>query len=230
VAISAVALAGAPAGVVVASGDAQRGAAGAALAKPIVIRVVDANGSGVANAAVQLAPSSGSLPDSAMTTDAQGTARIRWTMGRSAGEHTLGVRVDGVKTLLKVVARTTPAAPANLSFDDAPPAEKHGRTKERSRRLYALVTDVYGNPVPDVTVTFTTKSGTVTPARAVSDTRGRAALTWTPGTKAGEQTLTGAVRSTDVKGTYTAEVGGAPHEPAPRATSSRSIPVKKDKR
>jgi len=64
----------------------------------------------------------------------------------------------------------------------------------------------------------------------VSDTRGRAALTWTPGTRAGEQTLTGAVRSTDVKGTYTIEVGGAAHEPAPRATSARSIPVKKDKR
>jgi adhesin/invasin len=230
VTVSAVALAGAPAGVVVTAGDAQRGAAGAALAKPIIIRVVDANGSGVANAAVQLAPSSGSVPDSALTTDGQGTAKVRWTMGRSAGEHALAVRVDGVKMLLKVSAYTTPAAPANLSFDDAPPPDKHGRTKDRSRHLYALVTDVYGNPVPDATVTFTTKSGSVTPARAVSDTRGRAALTWTPGTKAGEQTLAGAVRSTDVKGTYTAEVGGAVHEPAPRASSSRSIPIKKDKR
>lgn len=230
VTISAVALAGAPAGVVVASGDSQRGAAGAALAKPIVIRVVDANGSGVAHAAVQLAPSSGSVPDSALTTDAQGTARVRWTMGRSAGEQALAVRVEGVKTVVKVAARTTPAPPANLSFDDAPATEKHGRTKERSRHLFALVTDVYGNPVPDATVMFTTKSGSVTPARAVSDTRGRAALTWTPGSKAGEQTLTGAVRATDVKGTYTAEVGGAAHEPAPRARSSHSIPIRKDKR
>jgi hypothetical protein len=229
VTIGAVALAGAPTGVVVASGDAQRGAAGTALAKPIVIRVVDANGSGVANAALQVVPSSGTVPDSALTTDAQGSAKVRWTMGRVAGEHTLAVRVDGVKTLLKVAALTTPAAPANLSFDDAPAPEKHARVKERSRHLYALVTDVYGNPVPDATVVFTTKSGSVTPARAVSDTRGRAALTWTPGTKAGDQTLTGAVRSTDVKGTYTAEPGTA-HEPAPRATSSRSIPVRKDKR
>lgn len=227
VTISAVALAGAPAGVVVASGDAQRGAAGRPLAKPIVIRVVDANGSGVANAAVQLAPSSGSVPDSTLTTDSQGIARVRWTMGRSAGEHTLGVRVEGVKTLLKVGALTTPAAPANLSFDDAPAP---GRTKERSHHLFALVTDVYGNPVPDVTVTFIAKSGSVTPARAVSDTRGRAALTWTPGARAGEQTLTGSVRSTDVKGTYTVEVGGSAHEPGPRATSSRSIPIRKEKR
>jgi hypothetical protein len=55
-------------------------------------------------------------------------------------------------------------------------------------------------------------------------------LTWTPGTKPGEQTLTGAVRATDVTGTYTAELGGAPREPAQRVTSSRAIPIKKDKR
>jgi hypothetical protein len=153
-------------------------------------------------------------------------------MGRSAGEQSLAVRVEGVKKLLKVAAQTMPAAPANLSFDDAPPPvpEKHAKTKDRSHHLYAVVTDVYGNPVPDVKVLFATKAGTVTPARAVSDTRGRAALTWMPGSKAGEQTLTGAVRSTDVKGTYTTEVGGAAHEPAPRATSSRSIPIRKDKR
>jgi Bacterial Ig-like domain (group 1)./Bacterial Ig-like domain (group 2). len=232
VTISALALAGAPSGVVIASGDAQRGAAGALLAKPIIVRVVDANGSGVADASVQLAPSSGSVPDSALKTDAQGMARIHWTMGRSAGESSLAVRVDGVKTLTKVVAHVTPAKPANLSFDDAPAPQKHAKAKDRSKHLYAVVTDVYGNPVPDAAMTFTTKSGTVTPARAVSDTRGRAALTWTPGAKPGEQTLTGAVRSTDVKGSYTTEVGGAvaTHEPTPRATSQRAIPIKKDRR
>jgi hypothetical protein len=228
--ISAMALAGAPTGVVVMSGDTQRGAAGAALAKPIVLRVVDANGSGVANTGIQLAPSSGSVPDSTLTTDAQGTAKVRWTMGRSAGEHSLTVRVDGVKKLLKVAAQATPAAPANLSFDDAPAPDKHAKGKEHGLHLYAVVTDVYGNPVSDATVMFTTKSGTVTPARAVSDTRGRAALTWAPGMKAGEHTLTGSVRSTDVKGSYSTETGAAVHEPAARAKSSRSIPVKKDSR
>jgi hypothetical protein len=229
VTISAVALAGAPAGVLVVSGDAQRGAAGSALAKPILLRVVDANGSGVAGAAITLAPSSGALPDSAATTDAQGMTRVRWTMGRQAGEHSLVVRVDGVKKLVKLSAQTMPAAPANLSFDDAPAPEKHAKVKDRTRHLYALVTDVYGNPVPDAKVLFTTKSGTVTPARAVSDTRGRAALTWLPGTKAGEQSLVGVVRSTDVKGSYTTEVGGAAHEPAPKTASARSIPIRKDR-
>jgi hypothetical protein len=227
VTISATALAGAPTAVVAVSGDTQRGAAGAVLAKPVVVRVVDVNGSGVADVSLQLAPSSGSVPDSVLTTDAQGFAKVRWTMGRSAGEHSLAVRVEGVKKLLKVAALTTPAAAANLSFDDAP-AESHTKAKDKSRHLYAVVTDVYGNPVPEAKVMFATKSGTVTPARAVSDTRGRAALTWTPGTKAGEKVLTGSVGSTDVKGSYTIEAAAA-HEPA-RAASSRSIPVRKDKR
>ena len=230
VTISALALAGAPTGVVVVSGDAQRGVAGSALAKAIVVRVVDTNGSGVAHAALLVAPSSGSVPDSALTTDAQGTARVRWTLGRSAGEHSLAVRVEGVKKLYKVTAQTTPSAPANLSFDDAPTPEKHAKVKEKSRHLYAVVTDVYGNPVPDAKVMFATKSGTVTPARAVSDTRGRAALAWTPGTKPGEQTLTGIVRATDVRGSYIIEVGGVSHEPTPRAMSSRSIPIRKGSR
>ena len=227
VTISALALAGAPTAVVIVSGDAQRGAAGSALTKPIIIRVVDVNGNGVAAASLQLAPSSGSVADSAITTDAQGLARVRWTMGRSAGEHSLAVRVEGVKTLVKVAAHTASAAPANLSFDDAPTSGKPAKAKEKVRHLFAVVTDVYGNPVPDAKVMFTTKSGTVTPARAVSDSRGRAALTWTPGAKPGEQTLVGAVRSTDVKGSYTMEVSGVAHEPAKRAPPSRSIPIRK---
>jgi hypothetical protein len=219
VTISAIALAGAPAGVVVVSGDAQRGVAGSALAKPITLRVVDADGSGVADAALVLSPSSGSLPDSALQTDAQGTAKVRWTMGHSAGDQFLTVRVDGVKKLLKLAAHATPAAPANLSFDDAPAPDKKSHAKERAKRLYALVTDVYGNPVPDAKVNFSTKSGTVTPARAVSDTRGRAALTWTPGAKAGEQVVVGTVRATDVKGTYAMQVPGAAHDAPPHAVS-----------
>jgi hypothetical protein len=230
VTISATALAGAPTGLVIVSGEGQRAAAGSALAKSIVVRVVDANGSGVANTAVHLVPSSGSVADSAITTDEQGLAKVRWTMGRSAGEHSLAVRVEGVKKLVKVAALTTPAAPANLSFDDAPVPAKAAKSKTRSRHLYAVVTDVYGNPVSDAKMMFSTKSGTVTPARAVSDTQGRAALTWTPGVKPGEQTLVGSVKSTDVTGKYTTVIGGAPQEAPARASSSRSIPVKKSER
>jgi hypothetical protein len=219
VTIAAAALAGSPTGIVVSAGNGQRAAAGAELPKALVLKVVDENGSGVTGALLALAPSGGTLVDSALTTDSLGYARTRWTMGHSAGEYTLAVHVDGVKQLVKLVARAVPAAPANLAFDDVP-GDRHQREPAKAKRLIAIVTDVYGNPVPDARVNFSVKSGTVTPARTVSDAKGRASLTWKLGTKAGEQILTGMVRGTDVTGDYLAEVSG--REPLAKAASLKA--------
>jgi Bacterial Ig-like domain (group 1) len=125
----------------------------------------------------------------------------------------------GVKRLLKVVAHASPASPANLAFDDVP-ADKRARDAAKNKRLYALVTDLYGNPVPDARVSFSVKSGTVTPSRVVSDSKGRAALTWKLGSKTGEQTLKGVVGGTDVAGEYVTQVG--PREPLAKPASLRS--------
>src|SRR3954464_4329511 len=217
--ITASALAGAAANVVVLSGDNQRASAGSELAKPLVFRVADENGSGVLGASLTLAASGGVLADSVLTTDSVGIARTRWTVGHSAGDYSLAVHVEGVKKLLKISARATPSAAANLAFDDVP-SEKRPKDFARNKKLFAVVTDVYGNPVPDARVNFSVKSGTVTPARAVSDARGRAALTWKLGSKAGEQILKGVVRGTDVTGEYVAQVG--PHDPLVKPASLRS--------
>jgi hypothetical protein len=217
VTISAAALAGAAASIVATAGDNQTAAAGAELPKSIAIKVLDVNGSGVGAAALTLSPSGGVLSDTALVTDSLGVAKTRWTMGHSAGEYSLAVHVEGVKKPLKVVARAKPAAAANLAFDDVP-AEKRSREAAKAKRLSALVTDVYGNPVPDARVNFSVKSGTVSPSRAVSDAKGRAALIWKLGSKAGEQTLKGVVRGTDVTGEYVTQVG--PREPVTTKTAS----------
>lgn len=223
VTINATALAGAAASIVVVSGDAQRAAAGRELPKSIVVRVVDENGSGVVGADLTVAASSGNLSDSALVTDSLGIARLRWTMGHSAGDHTLAIHHEGLKKLLKVVARATPAAPANLAFDDMP-GEKRSRESAKLKKLFALVTDVYGNPVPEARVNFSVKSGTVTPTRAVSDAKGRAAVTWKLGSKPGEQTLTGVVRGSDVTGEYVTQVGG--REPIAKTAAVKTASVK----
>jgi hypothetical protein len=204
--LTASALAGAAASVTVTAGDNQKAQAGAELAKAIVLHVLDENGSGVGGASLTLSPSGGTLSDTLLVTDSAGVARTHWTMGHSAGDYSLGVHVEGVKKLLKVSARATPAAAANLAFDDAPP-EKHSREVVKTRKLLALVTDVYGNPVPDARVNFSTKAGVVTPTRSVSDAKGRAALTWKLGSKNGEQILKGIVKGTDVVGEYVTQVG-----------------------
>ena len=205
VVISARALAGGAADVLVVSGDRQTAPAGSPLKKAIVVRVVDSLGNGVSNIPLVLSLSAGTVPDTIPRTDSTGAAHIRWTMGRSATAHSLAVHVEGIRKLLKVSAVSAPASPANLSFDDAP-AEKSPGARTRAKRLYALVTDVYGNPVPDAPVTFSSKSGIVTPARAVTDTKGRVLVRWTPGATADEQTLVGRVRATDVKGSYVTQV------------------------
>ena len=215
VTISARAVAGDPASIIVVTGAGQHAAAGTVLSRTVVIKVLDASGSGVGDVPLMLSLSGGAVPDSAPHTDSLGVAHVRWTMGHAAREYTLAVHVDGIKALLKVAAHAVPARAANLSFEDGP-ASSRGHVAKGKRALFALVTDVYGNPVPEATVRFSTTSGVVAPGRAVTDAKGRATLAWAPGAKAGEQTLSGRVRSTDVRGSYVVQVAG--HE-APVKTS-----------
>jgi hypothetical protein len=219
VTLTATALAGAASSIVVVSGDAQKGVAGSDLRKPVILRVVDENGNGVIGANLSLSASSGSLADTVLATDSTGSVHVSWTMGRSAGDQTLAAHVEGVKKLLRIIAHVAPAQAANLAFDD-PPGEKKSRESGKKKSLLAVVTDVYGNPVPDAKVSFSTKFGTVTPARAVSDAKGRAALVWKLGGKGGEQRLLGSVRGTDVTGEYVLDLGT--HEPVARTASLRS--------
>jgi hypothetical protein len=211
--VTATALAGVPASITVLSGDRQHAPAGAALPKAIVLRALDANGNGASDVPVVLSLSGGAVPDTELVTDSAGFVRTHWTMGHSAGDYTLAVHVDGIKKLLKLGAHATPAKPANLSFDDVAAGESHARP--RMKRLFALVTDIYGNPVADAPVSLSAKSGTITPSRAVTDAKGRVTLTWMLGEKTGDQSLSGVVRGTDVRGAYLTQVlqSGAPKSP-----------------
>ena len=121
-------------------------------------------------------------------------------MGRAAEDEHLGIHVDGLHKLVKVTAHATAGTAANLSFEDVPSEARHSHA--HGRRLAALVTDVYGNPVPDVRVKFSTRSGSVTPTRAVTDAKGRVLVSWTPGSAGAEQTLVGSAHDGDVTGKY----------------------------
>ena len=194
--ITAAALAGTPARLVVVAGDNQRGRAGAELAKSIVVRVTDRSSNPVAGASLRFSASGGSVADTSLLTDSVGVASTRWTMGRAAGDQTLVVRVDSVPPL-RVNARALPGAPANLSFHE-PPVEGL-LSKALPGKIVAVVTDVYGNPVPDAVVSFTTRYGRISPARAAADTAGHVRVSWTLGPQLGEQALTGTVRGSDVE-------------------------------
>jgi hypothetical protein len=225
VTITATALAGAAARMVVVSGDRQRGTVGAPLRRPVVVRVLDAAGNGVADAALVVSVASGSVIDTLVRTDSIGSAAVVWTLGRSAGRHTLSVHMDPMPKALDVEAWAQPGAAANLDFDEA-----HSAPVRATRRtLVATITDVYGNPVPNAKLGLTAKGGRVSPSRAVSDGRGVVSLTWTPGSGVA---LSGAILGTDVRETYALHAGaavvqaGVPVEPsAPAKVKARaSIP------
>jgi hypothetical protein len=214
VTITATALPGVAARIVVVSGDRQRGTVGATLRRPVVVRVLDAAGNGVADAALVVSAPSGTLLDTLVRTDSSGSAALRWTLDRSAGRQTLGVHLDGLAKSLDVVAWAQPGAPANLDFD-----EVHGSPlRAGQRKLVARVTDLYGNPVPNAKLGLTAKGGRVSPARAVSDGRGAVSLTWTAGSGAA---LSVAIPGTDVRETYALNAGPAVHQAgAPLAASA----------
>lgn len=222
--LTATALAGAPAVLSVVSGDGQRGPAGAPLPKQVVVKVSDAGGNAVADASVSLAASGGGLVDSLLTTDSLGVVSLRWTLGRAAGGQRLTARVEGVSRELTVRAAARASEPANIGFGATPADGAVGRPLKDAVTI--TVTDVFGNPVPNATVSFTTRTGSVSPARVVTDERGRARTRWTLGTAAGEQVLAAAVRGTDVRSTV-AVIGKAAAPATTQAKPSTAKPAAK---
>ena len=231
------ALPGTPAKATIVGGDAQRSTAGAALPKPVIVQVLDAKGNPVPDAQLTISALAGSVTDSLLRTDSSGRAAIRWTMGRMAGPHALSVRPAGVERTLRVTATASSAAPENLSIERVAAGSK--TASARDVKFVATVSDVYGNPVAGARVSLAAQAGTVTPANAVSDARGRVTGTWKLAAKAEEQTLQATVKGTQTKGALVANGPApaaapvpasalAPKPAAPKpATTSRPATTKK---
>jgi len=193
--VTAVAVADSAAAIALVSGGGQDGHVGAVLERAIVARVTDRGGNPVAGAGITVAAVSGSVPDSAPVSDSTGRVRIHWTLGRTAGAQQLELRLGA--TVLKVTARAAPLGAANIALSALPDSAPAGRPLAKS--VVALVTDVYGNVVPDALVVFSPASGSVSPARAMTDAKGTTATKWTLGKSAGDQALSVTVRGTSAK-------------------------------
>ena len=212
-AVSATAQAGTAAKATVIGNAKHEGVVGSTLRPAVEIRVLDRAGNEVPGAAVTLNPASGTVADSVVTTDSTGRAMVAWTLGRTAGVQHLTVKVEDVERPIEIVARVRAAAPANLTFV----APKPGMEKRAVLSLDVDLTDAYGNPVSDQPVVFSTKSGTVSPARVMSDTHGRAHTRWTPASKVGKRTLVAAVKGSEARTTFVLE--------APEITPVAKAPV-----
>src|SRR5215210_8374133 len=178
--VTATAEAGRAATVVAIGSAAKREGSVSKVLKPLVeLQVLDRAKNPVPGAPVTLLPLHGTVDDSVPTTDSLGRVLVSWTLGRTAGVHRMTARVEGIERPVGISARARPAAPANLAFVEAKP----GTANRAVQSLDADLTDAYGNPVVDQPVVFSTKSGTVRPARVMTDAQGRAHTRWTPGSK-----------------------------------------------
>jgi hypothetical protein len=219
-AVSAKALAGVASKASLVGTSTNEGSVGKVLRPPVEIRVVDRAGNDVPGVLVTLLPSSGSVADSVPSTDSTGRVRVSWTLGRTAGVQRLTARVEGIERAIEITARARAASPANLAFATPKP----GTEKRSIQSLDVDLTDAYGNPVVDQPVVFSTKFGSVSPARVMTDAKGRAHTRWTPGSKVGKRTLVAAVKGTDARATFVLE----PPAPPPAPPAKAAAPTKKE--
>jgi adhesin/invasin len=190
--VTAIAEARAPAAVAVVGGMGQRAPAGKALPKPVTLMLRDSLGNGIAGVALTARTAQGALSETMLTTNPQGRATLHWTLGPTAGDQVVEVRMEGLDSVTRVIAHAAAGAPAKVTVISVPPTKG---TTGSALGLVATVTDAQGNPVPNVSVAFVITGGTPTAARSKSDAAGRAMVTWTPATP-GEQHVTAAVTGT----------------------------------
>jgi hypothetical protein len=156
-----------------------------------------------------------------LTSDSTGRVLVAWTLGRTAGAQHLTAKVEGIERPIEVSARAKAAGPANLAFVTPKP----GTSARTVQSLDVDLTDAYGNPVADQPVVFTTKFGTVSPARVMTDTKGRAHTRWTPGAKTGKRTLMAAVKGSDARTTFVLEAPAAAEKVAAPAKVQAKTPA-----
>ena len=98
-------------------GDSQEGTAGALLAEPLVVSVVDEDGAAMAGVVVSFAVTAGggTLSAATATTDANGRAATRLTLGSEPGTNTVSATVEGLEP--RIFTATGQESPFVSLFD-----------------------------------------------------------------------------------------------------------------
>jgi adhesin/invasin len=200
--LSALALPGDPARLELVGAARREAVAGVVLARPVVVRVSDAAGNPVPEVHLTVAPGSGAVPESTIVTDGEGRVTVRWTPARIAGDQRLIISAPRLRPVV-VTALARAGAAANVSLSGSPTSAPAG--KRLTKPIRVLVTDVYGNAVPDQLIVLQTSAGSVSPSRAMTDKTGAATGSWILGSKAGVQRLTASVPKARIKQTIEIE-------------------------
>jgi hypothetical protein len=161
------------------------------------VRVRDQDGAPLAGVTVSFSvlEGAGSISTASAVTDGNGVASVGiWTLGTRVGPNVLSASAGAVASV-HFTAAGAPAAPAQLTVTAG--AGQQGRVDEPVLTPPSVrVADVFGNPTPDVEVTFFAASGAgqVEGALQRTDPQGIATVgSWRLGQTVGENSLTALV-------------------------------------
>lgn len=175
------------------------GGAGQLLPDPIEVRVFGSDNQSLPGAAVTFSASNGGTVDPATaTTDGDGLARTRWTLGQTPGQNVLTATAGSVSAT--ITATGTAGPPASVS------AVAGNNQAAAAGSILPIapsvrVVDAFGNVVSGAAVTFTVLSGggQVTAGLTVTNAQGIATVgSWRLGPSAGTQTLAARVEANGV--------------------------------
>jgi len=176
------------------------GGAGQLLPDPIEVRVFGSDNQTLPGAAVTFsAANGGSVDPATATTDGNGLARTRWTLGQTAGPNVLTVTASGgVSATITATATAGPPATVTAVAGNNQTAAA-GATVAIAPSV--RVVDGFGNLVSGTAVTFTVLSGggQVTNGLTVTNSQGVATVgSWRLGPSSGTQTLAARVEANGV--------------------------------
>ena len=202
------------------SGDGQGGLVGEQLAKPFVVSVLDQDGSAFAGAVVTFSVTAGggTLSAATVTTDANGRAATRLTLGSQPGTNTVEAAVEGLEpeTFTATAVVQTPHSLTKVSGDG------HGgpASTQLAEPFVVSVLDQDGEAFAGATVTFSVTAGggmlsattdanpctiasSTSSATATTDANGQAATRLTLGSDPGTNTVSATVEGLEAE-TFTA--------------------------
>lgn len=198
--------------ILILQGGGQTATVGTAVASDPTVQVLDANSQAVANVTVTFsAGSNGSLCNLStcgsvitVTTDNNGRAAARWTLGTAAGTQTLSITAStGASSSITAAAKADGAAGISKVNGDGQTAT--AGTVVGPRDPGVLVVDKFGNPVAGASVSFTPSgNGTVSSSPVTTNANGVALVRWQLSSTPGANTLTATVVGTSLTTVFTA--------------------------
>ncbi|MGQ0639848.1 MAG: beta strand repeat-containing protein [Gemmatimonadaceae bacterium] len=203
-----------PSSVRAVSGAQLSGTAGQPLTDRVTVRVLDASNNPLEGVVVSFAVSAGggTVTPASATTDDNGEAATRWTLGTTAGSNILTATVPGGASV-QITATGTAGRPATVAATAGNNQSATAGTAVATNPA-VVVRDANNNPVPGATVVFSAVAGGGQVTDPVRQTNAQGIATvgqWRLGNNVGPQTLTAVVAEAGVSAVFTATAtAGAP--------------------